>query len=226
MKDEKDQQKELDEQEAKRRGISYKEVRQERRRNEKKKDTANPAAATTTTHGSVGAASTKRKTKSMADALETSEHEREVKRMRTYSTTPKKVDEERKGGAAAAAATTTMQQQQSEPISTTAATSRPRTRSIDLKAVHQAQISDNQVGTISEWQQLNSITIRQHGNGGGVVLPDPYRTFAETPFAPKVLELFTKAGFVTPTAIQAQAWPIAIQTNDMICVAKTGSGST
>jgi hypothetical protein len=159
------------------------------------------------------------------DALETSEHEREVKRMRTYSTTPKKVEEERKEGAAAAAAAA-MQQQQSEPISTTTvATSRPRTRSIDLKAVHQAQISDNQVGTISEWQQLNSITIRQHGKGG-VVLPDPYRTFAETPFAPKVLELFTKAGFVTPTAIQAQAWPIAIQTNDMICVAKTGSGST
>jgi hypothetical protein len=224
MKDEKDQQKELDEQEAKRRGISYKEVRQERRRNEKKKDMATAATATATTHGSVGAASTKRKTKSMADALETSEHEREVKRMRTYSTTPKKVEEERKGGAAAAAAA--MQQQQSEPISTTTvATSRPRTRSIDLKAVHQAQISDNQVGTISEWQQLNSITIRQHGKGG-VVLPDPYRTFAETPFAPKVLELFTKAGFVTPTAIQAQAWPIAIQTNDMICVAKTGSGST
>lgn len=40
-----------------------------------------------------------------------------------------------------------------------------------------------------------------------------------------ILQLY-KAGFKEPTAIQAQAWPIAMQGKDIIAVAKTGSGKT
>lgn len=58
--------------------------------------------------------------------------------------------------------------------------------------------------------------------------PDPFQTFdaAEAQFTP----IFTKAlrdqGFELPTPIQAQAWPIAMRGDDMVAVAKTGSGKT
>ena len=34
------------------------------------------------------------------------------------------------------------------------------------------------------------------------------------------------AGFSAPTPIQAQSWPIAIQSRDIVAIAKTGSGKT
>lgn len=35
-----------------------------------------------------------------------------------------------------------------------------------------------------------------------------------------------RAGFSTPTPIQAQTWPIALQGRDIVGIAKTGSGKT
>lgn len=35
-----------------------------------------------------------------------------------------------------------------------------------------------------------------------------------------------KAGFKSPTPIQAQAWPIALSGRDIVAIAKTGSGKT
>lgn len=34
------------------------------------------------------------------------------------------------------------------------------------------------------------------------------------------------AGFSAPTPIQAQSWPIALQSRDIVAIAKTGSGKT
>lgn len=34
------------------------------------------------------------------------------------------------------------------------------------------------------------------------------------------------AGFSTPTPIQAQTWPVALQGRDIVAIAKTGSGKT
>lgn len=34
------------------------------------------------------------------------------------------------------------------------------------------------------------------------------------------------AGFTSPTPIQAQTWPIALQNRDIVAIAKTGSGKT
>lgn len=34
------------------------------------------------------------------------------------------------------------------------------------------------------------------------------------------------AGFAFPTPIQAQTWPIALQSKDIVAIAKTGSGKT
>ena len=204
------QQKELDEQEAQRRGITYKEVRQERRQKEK------------------GNGTTKRA--SEPDKLQSSEHDREIKRLRTYSTSHNADADatNHRSTTTTATATTTEQQQ------------RLRTRSFDLKEEHNLQISNTVTSlTVDEWKQQHSITIQQHhgrstsfGNhsnsnnsNNDVTIPIPYRTFDETPFSPKIISLFHAAKFICPTPIQAQAWPIAVQQYDMICIAKTGSGS-
>ena len=210
------QQKELDEQEAKRRGITYKEVRQERRSREK----MNGSSSNTIS-----------KRSSEPDKLETSEHNREVKRMRTYShdltMTSSKV------------ATTNGSHSHNNSNSNGRNEERPRTRSIDVKEERNLQISNTITSlTVDEWKKQHSITIQQHHgrssssgmtshntSSNNVTLPEPYRTFEETPFSSKIVSLFHQAKFIAPTSIQAMAWPIAVQQYDMICIAKTGSGS-
>ena len=41
-----------------------------------------------------------------------------------------------------------------------------------------------------------------------------------------VMQEIAKAGFVEPTAIQAQGWPMALNGRDLIGIAETGSGKT
>lgn len=41
-----------------------------------------------------------------------------------------------------------------------------------------------------------------------------------------VLEEVKKAGFVEPTPIQSQGWPMALKGRDLIGIAETGSGKT
>ncbi len=50
--------------------------------------------------------------------------------------------------------------------------------------------------------------------------------FSELGLSPKVLEAITTAGYTTPTAIQAQAIPFALQRKDVLGLAQTGSGKT
>lgn len=40
------------------------------------------------------------------------------------------------------------------------------------------------------------------------------------------LEVIAKLGFVEPTPIQAQGWPMALKGRDLIGIAETGSGKT
>ena len=51
-------------------------------------------------------------------------------------------------------------------------------------------------------------------------------SFSELGLSPKVLEAITAAGYTTPTAIQAQAIPHALQRKDVMGLAQTGSGKT
>ena len=53
-----------------------------------------------------------------------------------------------------------------------------------------------------------------------------FDTFAATPFSTTILASLTAAGFSSPTAIQARAWPIVLTGADLIAIAKTGSGKT
>ena len=58
-------------------------------------------------------------------------------------------------------------------------------------------------------------------------MPRPVWTFAESGL-PKYLvdQLSNTANFEAPTAIQSQAWPVALQGRDLIGIAQTGSGKT
>jgi len=60
----------------------------------------------------------------------------------------------------------------------------------------------------------------------GFVCPSPMETFVSSPFAPKLLALFTASGYKEPTLTQAMAWPIALTGANIVSVAKTGSGKT
>lgn len=60
----------------------------------------------------------------------------------------------------------------------------------------------------------------------GENVPAPFMTFEATGFPPEILRELNSAGFSSPTPIQAQTWPIAMQGRDIVAIAKTGSGKT
>ncbi|XP_011652287.1 DEAD-box ATP-dependent RNA helicase 46 [Cucumis sativus] len=57
-------------------------------------------------------------------------------------------------------------------------------------------------------------------------VPAPFSSFEATGFPPEILREVHNAGFSAPTPIQAQSWPIALQSRDIVAIAKTGSGKT
>ncbi|XP_022934461.1 DEAD-box ATP-dependent RNA helicase 46-like [Cucurbita moschata] len=57
-------------------------------------------------------------------------------------------------------------------------------------------------------------------------VPPPFSSFEATGFPPEILREVHNAGFSAPTPIQAQSWPIALQSRDIVAIAKTGSGKT
>ena len=64
----------------------------------------------------------------------------------------------------------------------------------------------------------------KYGNGE---IPEPFQRFEDFPgLADAQLNAFYNAGFTSPTPIQAQTWPIALQERDVVSIAKTGSGKT
>ncbi|KAL8141987.1 hypothetical protein V2J09_015019 [Rumex salicifolius] len=60
----------------------------------------------------------------------------------------------------------------------------------------------------------------------GQDVPRPIRLFHEAGFPAYCLDVISKLGFVEPTAIQAQGWPMALKGRDLIGIAETGSGKT
>eukprot|EP00978_Attheya_sp_CCMP212_P022230 scaffold66064_cov35-Attheya_sp.AAC.1 len=79
----------------------------------------------------------------------------------------------------------------------------------------------------TEWRKENTITIQGHGKyKSQTEFPDPFFNFTDAPFCEPIQKALTSAGFAKPTSIQSQAWPIAVKGQDMICIAKTGSGKT
>jgi ATP-dependent RNA helicase DDX5/DBP2 len=147
----------------------------------------------------------KKKKRREVDDLDTSEHKKEVKRLRTFSKDLTEGNDE-------------------EPKA-----KRIRTRSTDLAEEKADKNADMDKLSDADWRKEHSITIQGHGTMRGKLaedFPKPFRLFSEAPFTDKIQQSFKQAGFDRPTAIQSQAWPIALENKDLICVAKTGSGKT
>src|SRR3954451_22742702 len=51
-------------------------------------------------------------------------------------------------------------------------------------------------------------------------------TFSDLGLSPEVLKAVADAGYTTPTPIQEQAIPIALQGRDILGIAQTGTGKT
>ncbi|CAH9107751.1 unnamed protein product [Cuscuta epithymum] len=64
------------------------------------------------------------------------------------------------------------------------------------------------------------ITVQGHD------IPRPIRMFHEANFPAYCLEVISRLGFVEPTPIQSQGWPMALKGRDLIGIAETGSGKT
>jgi len=58
--------------------------------------------------------------------------------------------------------------------------------------------------------------------------PAPFESFdaAEPEFGGLLTKILHKRGYVHPTPIQAQAWPVVLQGRDLVAIAKAGSGKT
>jgi ATP-dependent RNA helicase DDX42 len=70
--------------------------------------------------------------------------------------------------------------------------------------------------------ELNKILFHLKGSR----VPRPIRSFLDAGFPPVLLREIVRLGFESPTAIQAQALPVALSGRDIIGLAKTGSGKT
>jgi len=135
-----------------------------------------------------------------ANALDSNEHKGEIRRMRAYS---KDHDNEGDNG-----------------------DKRRRTRSMDAAEENDAVTKDEKKLTPDEWRKEHQLTLKGHGGSHNAKIPDPYIEFTDSPFSARILAGFSKAGYARPSAIQAQAWPLAVAGHDLISIAKTGSGKT
>ncbi|KAK4702722.1 ATP-dependent RNA helicase DDX5/DBP2, partial [Phenoliferia sp. Uapishka_3] len=60
----------------------------------------------------------------------------------------------------------------------------------------------------------------------GKQIPKPVMNFEETGFPEYLMVELKRAGFTTPSAIQRQAWPMALSGRNLVGVSATGSGKT
>lgn len=56
--------------------------------------------------------------------------------------------------------------------------------------------------------------------------PEPELSFAELGLDPRLVQAVAKQSFEKPTLVQRKAIPLALQGQDVLCKAKTGSGKT
>ncbi|CAE7473243.1 unnamed protein product [Symbiodinium natans] len=68
--------------------------------------------------------------------------------------------------------------------------------------------------------------IRAWATLGEKAVPTPWATFPDARMPPELSRAFYGLGFAAPTPIQAQVWPVACQSLDVIGIARTGSGKT
>lgn len=73
---------------------------------------------------------------------------------------------------------------------------------------------------VNAFRREMQITVSGHD------VPKPVTTFDEAGFPGYVMNEVKAQGFVSPTPIQAQGWPMALSGRDVVGIAETGSGKT
>ncbi|XP_011157859.1 ATP-dependent RNA helicase dbp2 isoform X1 [Solenopsis invicta] len=73
---------------------------------------------------------------------------------------------------------------------------------------------------MNRFRENTEITVK------GEHVPNPIQYFEEGNFPPYVMENIHREGYLRPTPIQAQGWPIALSGRDLVAIAQTGSGKT
>mmetsp|Transcript_73375 Transcript_73375/g.116157 ORF Transcript_73375/g.116157 Transcript_73375/m.116157 type:complete len:664 (+) Transcript_73375:33-2024(+) len=73
-----------------------------------------------------------------------------------------------------------------------------------------------------EFRKQHSLTVENEGSKEY----EPMPTFDQTPFNDKIKSVWASLGYESPSAIQAQSFPIALDGRDIISIARTGSGKT
>ncbi|KAE8281049.1 putative ATP-dependent RNA helicase DDX43 [Larimichthys crocea] len=82
---------------------------------------------------------------------------------------------------------------------------------------------------VIEWRKENNSIfvddLKEEGEKRPV--PNPCRTFLDAfERYPEIMENIERVGFVKPTPIQSQAWPVLLSGEDLIAIAQTGTGKT
>ncbi|MEQ2230230.1 putative ATP-dependent RNA helicase ddx43 [Ilyodon furcidens] len=82
---------------------------------------------------------------------------------------------------------------------------------------------------VREWRMENNNIfvddIKEEGEKRPI--PNPCRTFLEAfELYPEIMENIERVGFIKPTPIQSQAWPVLLSGEDLIAIAQTGTGKT
>ncbi|XP_067369856.1 probable ATP-dependent RNA helicase DDX43 isoform X1 [Channa argus] len=82
---------------------------------------------------------------------------------------------------------------------------------------------------VSEWRKENNNIFVDDlkAEGKKRPIPNPCRTFLEAfELYPEIMENIVRVGFLKPTPIQSQAWPVLLSGEDLIAIAQTGTGKT
>ncbi|KAJ3787810.1 P-loop containing nucleoside triphosphate hydrolase protein [Lentinula aff. detonsa] len=86
--------------------------------------------------------------------------------------------------------------------------------------VEDKRVSSQTDREIEEFRRTKEIRIQGHN------VPRPVTSFEEVGFPEYLMKTIRAQGFSAPTAIQCQAWPMALSGRDMVAIAQTGSGKT
>uniref|UniRef100_A0A336KTP2 RNA helicase n=1 Tax=Culicoides sonorensis TaxID=179676 RepID=A0A336KTP2_CULSO len=77
-----------------------------------------------------------------------------------------------------------------------------------------------------EKKEIADFLLKHQINIKGNQLPKPVLTFEEINFPDYLKKEIQRQGFLHPTPIQSQAWPIALSGCNLVSIAQTGSGKT
>lgn len=105
-------------------------------------------------------------------------------------------------------------------------------RSVDYAQVRTAGIKKDFYSESSKTRARDANEVLGWRQKHEVIIEDdrcdikPIMEFSELKVPDALMQLFKQSGYVNPTPIQAQAWPLSLSGQDTIGIARTGSGKT